>query len=87
MADRSQLDRAVSLPISDTRDAFFVSPEDVIIKKMEYYREGGSGKHLRDIAGIVRLLEDRLDRQMIERQATALGLGSVWRAICQRVGL
>jgi len=28
---------------------YFASPEDIIIKKMEYYREGGSDKHLSDI--------------------------------------
>lgn len=26
---------------------------DVILKKLEYYREGGSQKHLRDIQGIL----------------------------------
>jgi hypothetical protein len=35
--------------------ADFASPEDEIIKKMEYYKAGGSEKHLRDIAGILKI--------------------------------
>jgi hypothetical protein len=31
----------------------FVAPEDVILGKLIYYNEGGSDKHLRDIAGIL----------------------------------
>jgi hypothetical protein len=33
--------------------ANIAAPEDVIIKKIEFYREGGSEKHIRDIRGIV----------------------------------
>ena len=33
--------------------AQIASPEDVIIKKLEFYRDGQSEKHLRDIAGII----------------------------------
>ena len=34
--DRSPLSRSVRAPAFNGRDACFVSPEDVIIKKMEY---------------------------------------------------
>ncbi|MBF0232165.1 MAG: hypothetical protein HQK65_03900 [Desulfamplus sp.] len=35
--------------------------EYVIVRKLEYYREGGSEKHLRDIAGIFSVYSDRID--------------------------
>ena len=77
--DRGQLDRAVSLPAFVGREAKFVSPEDVIIKKMEYHREGGSEKHLRDIAGVLKVMGDRVDRAYISNLSSKLGLDPVWQ--------
>ncbi|MCP5528147.1 MAG: hypothetical protein H7A47_15250 [Verrucomicrobiales bacterium] len=37
-------------------------PEYVILRKLEYYREGGSGKHLRDIRGMLDISGDLIDR-------------------------
>ncbi|RPJ03448.1 MAG: hypothetical protein EHM31_00745 [Candidatus Aminicenantes bacterium] len=37
------------------------TPEDVILKKMVFYRDGGSDKHLRDIAGILKISSDAID--------------------------
>jgi hypothetical protein len=45
-----------------TYEANFAAPEDVIIKKMEYYSEGGSEKHLRDITGMLVTSEGEIDR-------------------------
>ncbi len=64
----------------------FASPEDVIIKKMEFYKEGGSEKHLRDITGILKISGDEVDRQYIEGWAQRLGLTDVWEAILKRLG-
>ena len=41
-------------------DACFAAPEDVILKKMDYYRQGGSEKHLRDIVGVLKTTRSRL---------------------------
>jgi len=37
------------------RDVMVAAPEDVIIGKLWYYAEGGGDRHLRDIAGILRV--------------------------------
>jgi len=65
--------------------AVFASPEDVIIKKMDYYRLGGSDKHLRDIAGILKIAGEAIDREYVERWAEKFGVPEVWRAIVERV--
>ncbi len=44
------------------REAWFISPEDVILQKMNAYDEGGSDKHLRDITGVLKTLGPRVDR-------------------------
>ena len=37
-------------------------PEYVIVRKLEYFREGGSEKHLRDIRAMLHVAGDHLDR-------------------------
>ena len=83
--ERLQLARAVRVPTSASRQASFVTPEDLIIKKMEYYREGGSDKHLRDITGVLKAMGDRIDQAYVSEWADRLGLTEIWSALLQRV--
>ncbi|WP_395736633.1 hypothetical protein [Prosthecobacter sp.] len=50
----------------------FAPPEYVIVRKMQFFREGGSGKHLRDISRMMIGLGDAWNRQplleMIQEQ-------------------
>lgn len=66
-------------------DAWFASPEDVIIKKMEYYREGGSEKHLRNITGMLKVSGNTIDRAYISEWADQLGVRPIWQAVCERL--
>lgn len=59
----------------------FASPEDIILKKLDYYREGHSEKHLRDIAGIFRVSGSELDRDYIRDWVGRLGLEEEWRTL------
>jgi hypothetical protein len=61
----------------------FASPEDVIIKKLVYYREGGSEKHLRDISGVLKIMAAEIDRAYIERWVQRLGLTREWSAFTE----
>ena len=65
--------------------AVFASPEDVIIKKMEYYKLGGSEKHLRDITGIIKISEESLDKEYIAQWAIQSDLKDIWNMILQRL--
>ena len=65
-------------------DAAFSSAEDVILKKMEAYREGGSEKHLRDIAGVLKINGAHLDRGYLEDWAERLGTAEIWREVLKR---
>lgn len=83
--DVVQFQRRQRLPLVPGREASFARPEDVILYKLIYYREGGSEKHLRDVAGIVRISGDDLDRDYIARWAGELGLRDIWDAILRRL--
>jgi hypothetical protein len=53
-------------------------PEYVILHKLEFYREGGSQKHLRDIAGIIE--QQDLDLDFLDKTIHSLHLELQWRA-------
>ena len=74
----SRFARARRIEAGNNLDVFFASPEDAIIKKLEYYQMGGSEKHLRDIAGILKINQSRLDLEYINKWASALGVAEVW---------
>jgi hypothetical protein len=84
--DQGRFARQRRLPIAPEAEASFASPEDVILKKLEYYREGGSEKHLRDIAGILKITGDRVDSDYISKWSKALGVAEIWEAVSNRRG-
>ena len=83
--DHDRFKRIRRIAPGKSYQANFASPEDVIIKKMEYYREGGSEKHLRDITGILLISESEVDKNYISNWAKKLGLMEIWKAILKRL--
>jgi hypothetical protein len=55
-------------------------PEYVILRKLLYYREGGSEKHLRDIHRMLVALGDGWNRGELERMIAEAHLGREWEA-------
>ena len=53
--------------------------EAVILSKLRYYRIGGSERHLRDIALMLRVSGALVDRAELERWATRLGVVGEWQ--------
>ena len=54
-------------------------PEYVILRKLEFFREGGSSKHLRDVAGILRVSGELLNRPDLEEWIGRLELVHEWK--------
>jgi hypothetical protein len=53
-------------------------PEYVILRKLEFFREGGSDKHLRDIAGMLANSSEMIDFLFLSDQMKKLGLEREW---------
>ncbi len=53
-------------------------PEYVILHKLEFYRESGHQRHLRDIAGIIE--QQELDQTFLQHHLTALNLTNHYKA-------
>lgn len=58
-------------------------PEYVIVRKLEYFREGGSEKHLHDIRGMLEASGDSLDRQALDLWIRRFGLEQEWADVRQ----
>lgn len=56
-------------------------PEYVILRKLEYLREGGSEKHARDIRGMLEVSGQSIDRESIENWVRRLNLDVEWRSV------
>ena len=82
---RSQLARRRRIELTPGQQAFVAAPEDVILGKLQYYREGQSDKHLRDIAAMLHVSGDQIDRDDVSRWAAKLDVLDIWQAILARV--
>ena len=74
----SRFARRRLLSIAPNQSALFAAPEDVIVRKLQYYREGGSEKHLRDIRGIIKLTGDAIDQAYLDAWIDRLDLRDEW---------
>ena len=60
--------------------AWIAPPEYVILRKLEYLREGRQDKHVRDVRFI--LAESPVDRVFIDAEVARMGLNAQW-LLCQ----
>jgi hypothetical protein len=57
-------------------------PEYVILRKLEFWREGGSDKHLRDLRAM-RATGLTLDREFLDAELRRRGLEEAWRRVVE----
>ena len=82
---RQQLSRRRRTELQPGLTVQVASPEDIIISKMRYYKEGGSDKHLRDCAGVLAVQGELIERDYIVRWARHFDLMPIWEAILKRM--
>lgn len=59
-------------------EVWVAPPEYVILKKLTYYKEGGSQKHLEDIGGMLEVSGEQINVATIEKWASKLNLTDAW---------
>ena len=79
--EQSRFDRGRKVQIAPGFAAMFTSPEDVIIKKLQFYQIGNSDRHLRDIAGVLKVSGDLIDRDYVSTYAAQFGVSDLWQRV------
>ena len=75
----SEFSRRKKVGLLPNLSIYIASPEDVILKKLDFFREGGSEKHLVDIRTM--LTETLIDRAYLLHWVSKLGLQEEWRKV------
>lgn len=63
----------------DATNIVLAPPEYVIVRKLEYFREGGSEKHLRDIRAMLNVSDDIIDRAALHEWVARQGVEEEWK--------
>ena len=64
-------------------DIWFAPLEYVIVRKLEYFAESASDRHLRDIAGMLRVSGEHIDHGALQRLILERELGATWRRVSE----
>jgi len=73
------LARRKRIDFTSERGLWTAPPEYVIVRKLEYFREGHSEKHLVDIRGMLEVSGDLIDLSTVAAWASKLGLQPEWK--------
>lgn len=76
-------------PAQDARPFFLKSPEDLVLRKLDWYRAGGAASALQwnDVIGVLRVQMERLDQDYLARWAAELHLADLLeRALAEARG-
>lgn len=79
--DQMQLERRrISIIATEPEESVYVvSPEDIVLSKLEWYRMGGeiSDRQWRDILGVMKVREGELDLEYLRKWAVELNVGDL----------
>lgn len=62
-------------------EVWVAPPEYVILKKLTFYKEGGSQKHVEDIKGMLEVSGDQINTSIIEKWVRKLSLSDKWALV------
>ena len=89
--DQNQMERRVLQIIGDTQTekAYFSTAEDIIIAKLEWYRNGGetSERQWNDILGVLRSQTDRINLEDLRKWAKTLAVDHLLERALKEAGL
>lgn len=71
--DKSRLERRVPREILG-KNIYFTSPEDLILIKLQWYKEAESSRQLEDVESIIKISERELDMSYLNDWASRLGV-------------
>jgi hypothetical protein len=68
-------------PFDEKRRAAYILAEALIVSQLQSYAESEATRHLDDMASVVRVQGEKLDKAQIDIAAAGMGLLGLWRAL------
>lgn len=89
LLDRRQIERRVALVLPSGTSVWVTSPEDIVLRKLDWYRQGGlrSDRQWNDILGVLLITGDRLDVDDMRSAAASLGLTELLAEAIEEAGV
>lgn len=78
---REEFKRRRKEALDQEKMAVFATPEDTLIKKLEWFKMGESQKHLEDIRGMLKISGGKLDLKYIDKWTIKMGLYDIWQKL------
>jgi hypothetical protein len=77
--DEQQLKRRQTVDVGGGQTLYVHPPEDILLQKLRWYRKGGemSDRQWRDILGIIRVQQDRLDLNYLSASAPVIDVADL----------
>ena len=69
---KAQFNRRIVKKINNKK-VYFISPEDLILNKLKWYKQTESSRHLEDIGSIFKISGKKLDKKYLRQNAEKLG--------------
>ena len=60
------------------KTVYFVSPEDLILSKLEWYKQSQSTRHLEDVESIFKISAKKLDKKYLAHWAKKLKVEEIY---------
>lgn len=58
---------------------YFISPEDLILNKLQWHKKSLSTRHLEDVQSVLKISKAQLDQEYLQKWIENLGLGEIWK--------
>lgn len=81
---QAMIAQRVYVPFDEMRRAAYITPTSLVAAKLKAYADSQSTRHLDDIASVIRLQTDKLDKQRLEMTAAQLDLLAIWRSLWEQ---
>jgi hypothetical protein len=85
--NESRLSRARRVKLPGGSEAYFSSAEHVILKKLEFSKQGMEDKHFADIRGMYKVGGADLDLRYLDDRALRIGVAAEWSKTKAKLGI